>query len=150
MGAHVSRAQHDRRELAVAVKEMPSGLGSVQTILADKGYDNSQQIAEVEARTGAVVLCPPQEPPERAQASRYAPRPLRAERLRRRARMRTRLATPEGRALYRKRNISEAQFAMIKRAMGFTEFHLRGHAKVSLEWMLVCLAANCRKLSGPN
>ena len=34
----------------------------------------------------------------------------------------------------------------VKQAMGFRQFHLRGHPKVELEWNLVCLAYNFRRL----
>ena len=37
-------------------------------------------------------------------------------------------------------------FGIIKSAMGFTHFHLRGAQKVAAEWLLVALAYNCRRL----
>jgi hypothetical protein len=40
----------------------------------------------------------------------------------------------------------EPIFGIIKEAMGFRRFSLRGHAKVSLEWNLVCLAYNLKRL----
>ena len=147
--AHVSKAVNDRKELAVAVEQLPADMGTPEVIVADTGYDNSGQIETVEQRTGAVVLCPPQEPPPNplAKPSRYRQDHPRRIREVRRALMRERLADDTYRVRYRQRNISEANFALIKHNMGFTRFHLRGYEKVGIEWLLVCLAANCRKLS---
>ena len=38
----------------------------------------------------------------------------------------------------------EPVFSVLKRAMGFTHFRLRGFAGVEIEWQLVTLAYNCR------
>ncbi|MBA4149332.1 MAG: transposase, partial [Verrucomicrobia bacterium] len=37
-------------------------------------------------------------------------------------------------------------FGIIKEALGFRHFRLRGQKKVSLEWTLVCLAYNLKRL----
>jgi transposase len=67
---------------------------------------------------------------------------------------REKLRTGEGKAIYGKRNHTvEPVFGIIKEAMGFREFRLRGKEKVSGEWTLVCLAYNLKRLhklfSGP-
>jgi transposase len=61
--------------------------------------------------------------------------------------MRHRTATAAGRALYKLRQQTvEPVFGIIKAAMGFRRFSLRGLEKVNLEWDLVCLAYNVRRL----
>ena len=40
----------------------------------------------------------------------------------------------------------EPVFGVIKEAMGFRQFHLRGSPKVELEWDLVTLAYNMRRM----
>ena len=40
----------------------------------------------------------------------------------------------------------EPVFGIIKEALGFRRFHLRGLAKVNLEWTLVRLAYNIKRL----
>lgn len=56
-------------------------------------------------------------------------------------------ATAAGKALYKQRQQTvEPVFGIIKSAMGFRQFLLRGKAKVSLEWSLVTLAYNMRRL----
>ena len=41
----------------------------------------------------------------------------------------------------------EPVFGIIKAAMGFRRFSLRGKAKVALEWTLVTLSYNLRRLN---
>ena len=61
--------------------------------------------------------------------------------------MRLRTATVAGRALYKLRQQTvEPAFGIIKEVLGFRRFSLRGLAKVSLEWELVCLAYNFKRL----
>jgi hypothetical protein len=58
-----------------------------------------------------------------------------------------RLATPEGKAIYRRRApVAEGTFAGIKSAMGIRRFLLRGLAKVRTEWLWICTAFNLGKL----
>lgn len=38
-------------------------------------------------------------------------------------------------------------FGIIKSAMGFTRFHLRGIHNVAAEWTLAALAYNCRRIN---
>ena len=42
----------------------------------------------------------------------------------------------------------EPTIGLIKTALGFRRFSLRGLAKVKLEWELVALAFNCRRIVG--
>jgi transposase len=63
------------------------------------------------------------------------------------ARMRAKLDSEEGRALYRRRKaIVEPTFGQIREARGFRRFLLRGLSKVRDEWALVCTAHNMVKL----
>jgi len=58
-----------------------------------------------------------------------------------------RLKTAVGQALYRwRKQTVEPVFGIIKEVMGFRRFRLRGRAKVSLEWTLVCLSYNLRRV----
>ena len=63
------------------------------------------------------------------------------------ARMIHRTATTAGRAAYRLRQQTvEPVFGIIKEALGFRRFRLRGLDKVALEWTLVTLAYNLKRL----
>ena len=61
--------------------------------------------------------------------------------------MAAKLDSEEGRALYRLRQQTvEPVFGIIKAALGFTGFSLRGLDKVAGEWDLVALSYNCKRL----
>jgi len=61
--------------------------------------------------------------------------------------MAEKLKTPAGRKIYRQRaSTVEPVFGIIKAALGFRQFLLRGLKKVSGEWNLVCLAYNLKRL----
>ncbi len=61
--------------------------------------------------------------------------------------MRARLEQPGARAKYRLRKQTvEPVFGVLKWAMGFTHFRLRGFAGAEIEWQLATLAYNCRRI----
>jgi hypothetical protein len=61
--------------------------------------------------------------------------------------MKQKLEQPDKQALYRLRQQTvEPVFGIIKEPMGFRRFLLRGVEKVHLEWQLVTLAYNCKRL----
>jgi transposase len=61
--------------------------------------------------------------------------------------MREKLGSAPGKALYAARKqIVEPVFGMIKSARGIRKFLLRGLAKVSAEWQLICLTHNLLKI----
>jgi hypothetical protein len=62
--------------------------------------------------------------------------------------MRQRLSTVAGKTMYRLRQCSiEPGFGIIKAALGFRGFRLRGLENVRTEWSLISLAFNCRRLA---
>jgi transposase len=64
-----------------------------------------------------------------------------------RAKMRARLDTAEGRALYRRRRVTvEPVFGNIKANLGFRRFTRRGLGAVRSEWRLICSTHNLLKL----
>jgi hypothetical protein len=61
--------------------------------------------------------------------------------------MARRLKTAAGKALYRLRKQTvEPVFGIIKEVMGFRRFLLRGRTKVALEWTLVCVSYNLKRI----
>jgi transposase len=58
-----------------------------------------------------------------------------------------RMATPEGRAIYKARAPGiEGVFGIIKSILGIRRFTLRGLTKVRIEWSWICTAYNLKKL----
>jgi transposase len=145
VATHVSGATNDSRHLGPTLKAIPTQLGSVQTVVADAGYDSVEQIAEVEKQSGATVYCPPRQHLNLPSGNREYGwrRGRRAARLARHALVNT----ERGKALMRlRRTTVEPLFGQIKSVLGFRRFHLRGLEGVRGEWTLVTLAYNMRRL----
>jgi hypothetical protein len=130
----------DNGELLSMIEAVRNNLGELpKQILADSGYRSEQAFAALEEQGVKALVAlgregknPAAIDPESYPAS---------------ARMAQRLATPEGKAQYRRRKvIPEPVFGWIKHVMGFRQFSLRGLTKVTGEWSLVCLALNVRRM----
>jgi transposase len=147
VACRVTASTNDRQQMAANVEGIDPRLGCPDTILSDTGFDNSSQIHTLQSQ-GLQVLCPPQNGPPRA-----AGRPVRRSAARQavfdeRAKRRALMDSPEGRRLYNRRTPSiEPVFHVLKNILGFGRFSLRGLKNVSLEWKLLALAFNCRKLA---
>jgi transposase len=154
LGQHVSQSASDYGELENGVISVPGKAGNPEAVLADAGYVNADAFDRLEEQ-GVEIYCSVHR--EDAHSERhYDFRPQKAsargvkqptdERL---VAMRDKLRTEEGKALYAKRNHTvEPVFGIIKEAMGFRGFSLRGKEKVSGVWTLVCVAYNLRRLHG--
>ena len=147
-GAHVVNATNDRQQLRAGVESIPASLPRPKVVLADSGYDNAAEIEAVEAGGQTLVYCRPQGQKQTSGGKVYRRTRSRKRLSQQREKMRRRLAQPEGARLYARRQVwSEAPFHVIKNILGFRRFHLRGLGKVNLEWQLVALAYNCRKIA---
>ena len=147
LGAHLSDAPNDSNQLQPVLQALAPEAGHAVAVLVDKGYDNTEQIARAEREHALLVLCPAQRRPN---AKEHNPkRRGRAEwKWQQRRLMEQRFLCPLWRALYRRRQPSaEAVFARIKTHLGFRRFQVWGKRAATTEWMLVCLAHNCRLLA---
>jgi transposase len=150
VAARVCDEPGDRRQLLPTVAAIPSSLGCPTAVLADTGFDNQRQIAQVERRGQTVVYCCAQ-PVAQSSTTGWQPRGHQRRTAEARARMRQRLESPAGRALYRLRAITvEPVIGILKSVLGFRQFHLRGLTRVQTEWQLLALAFNCRRLAKHN
>ncbi len=150
VGKCVTEHPNDKKELVPTVQTVDPSVREVSHVLTDSGYYSAEAVTAVEKDEGPTVYAAmerqshhrtvedlekkpePVAPPANAPVDE---------------KMRHRLRTKEGRALYalRKQTV-EPVFGIIKEVMGFRRFMLRGKAKVSLEWTLVTLAYNFRRL----
>jgi transposase len=147
VAADVVRDTNDIKQLQPMVRQVINHLGAPAQVLADTGYENVPQIQAVEAASPTIVLCPPARSGNARLATRFK-RPWRERSKALREQMRQRLLTPAGKALYGLRKTTvEPAIGIIKAALGFRSFRLRGLAKVQTEWILVSLALNCRRLA---
>lgn len=152
VGQHVSQSPSDGGELEKAVASIPSRLGKLEAALADAGYGNADAFDRLE-KEGIELYCSVHR--EDAHSERhYDFRPEKQSKREvkeptdpRLIKMRDKLRSEEGKAIYGRRNHTvEPVFGIIKEAMGFRGVSLRGKEKVTGEWTLVCLAYNLKRL----
>ena len=150
VGPRVSQAANDKRELVPDAAAVRSHV-SAETLLIDSGFVSEAAVTAVEkAAPGLTIIAATQREPHGRTVAQLEKRPDPpapppeapfAERLRHRT------GTAAGRALYKLRQQTvEPVFGIIKEVLGFRRFCLRGLAKVTLEWELVCLAYNLKRL----
>ncbi len=139
----------DQPTFAATVLAMEETIGLPRAVLADAGYASGPAVAELEAHGIEPLVAIARTQPHRPYDFRPPPEPKPERRIAEpwRLAMKAKLDSADGKARYRKRKQTvEPVFGIIKSAMGFTRFHLRGTQKVAAEWLLVALAYNCRRL----
>lgn len=148
----VSQAPNDKKELLVEnVKVIDPVIDSVDTVLVDSGFVSEAAIQEVE-RGGAariVLAAIKRETHHRSvrDLEKKDDPPAPGEDASFQEKMAHRVATKEGRRKYKQRQQTiEPVFGIIKETISFRRFSLRGQVKVALEWTLVCVAYNLRRL----
>ncbi len=156
VGERVSQAPNDKQELVPTVAAIAPAAGPVATVLADNGFFYSaaavQQVEQAAdgTPTGTTVYAPLDKTSHHrrvADLEKQPEPPAPAAGASTSEVMRHRLKTTAGKALYKLRQQTvEPVFGIIKAAMGFRQFRLRGPVKVATEWTLVCLAYNLRRL----
>lgn len=155
VGERVTQAPNDKQQLVPTVAAVAGPVGPVDKVLADSGFYSEEAVCAIEQNnkgtpTGTTVYAALERTGHHRSIAQLekqpdpdspAPEASMAEQ------MRHRLRTKAGKALYRLRQQTvEPAFGIIKTAMGFRRFLLRGIDKVSTEWTLVCLAYNLRRL----
>ena len=140
----------DKREVAPtldALDALPAALGQPVGLLADTGHFSRANVAHCEAAGLTPHIATGREAHNVPLAERRASPPPCPEDADPATRMAHRLQTPEGRALHaRRKSTVETVFGIIKEAMGFRRFHLRGLQAVRGEWTLTCLAWNLKRM----
>ena len=143
----------DQGQLQPGVEAVSAEVGEVKAVLADSGYGDGAQVEALQARGIEAYVSVQAEAAQLARTHDFRPahrrseRPVAEPKAPWRVAMKAKLSTDEGRARYRKRwSTVEPVFGVIKAAMGFRQFRLRGLENVRGEWQLVCLAYNFRRL----
>jgi transposase len=139
----------DAPSFAATILAMDKTIGLPQVVLADAGFASGAAVAELEARKIEPLVAIARTQPHRPYDFRPPPKPQPERRIAEpwRIAMKAKLETEEGKARYKKRKQTvEPVFGIVKSAMGFTRFHLRGIDNVAAEWLLTALAYNCRRL----
>ena len=153
VSGYVCNEPNDKLELSRMTAQLQKeGRAPENYFLADKGYYSSLEIEDLERSRNYKLIIPPTHSSTRSSsAQRYGRNHPRAKMARLKRKMLRRLKTNQGKRIYQARNFtSEGCFATVKNAMGFTQFSLRGLKGANIEWELVKIAHNCRKLCGMN
>lgn len=150
VGNHLSQAPNDKQELKPALDklaQLPTELGKVTNMLADTGYFSASNVSICEDQNITPYIAVKREGHHQQVLDRFnepPPLPDGADAV---ESMKHRLKTKAGKAVYAKRKSTvEPVFGIIKAAMGFRQFLLRGLDAVTGEWNLVCVAYNLKRL----
>ncbi len=147
---NVARTPSDAPTFEATILQLRETLGQPETVLGDAGYASGAAVGALEAR-GIEVLVPISRPDNERIYDFRPPKPdakpppePKAEW---RIAMKEKLQTEDAKAKYKRRKCTvEPVFGIIKNVLGFTRFSLRGLENVKLEWLLVTLAYNCKRL----
>jgi transposase len=147
----VAQATNDKQQFVPVLEQLqtlPATLGAVTAIAADAGYyseANVQACADAGITPYLAIRREAHHTWLAAQLRKADPEP--AAHATAVEQMAHRLQTKDGRDLYAKRKSTvETVFGIVKSAMRFRTFLLRGLEKVSGEWTLVCTAYNFKHL----
>ena len=150
VAADVVQAPNDKQQLEPMldkIEALPERLGAVETLLADAGYFSAANVEACREASLEPLIAMGRQPHHPPLGERFAkegpapenPTPVEA--------MAHRLKTPEGRKLYAlRKQTPEPVFGIIKSALGFRQFSLRGLDKVRGEWSLVTMAWNLKRM----
>jgi len=146
----VVQAANDKQQLPPMLGKlgaMPEELGKAETLLADAGYFSEANVQACVAAGIDPLIAMGRQPHHPSLDERFAlappppdnPTPVEA--------MAHRLKTPEGKKLYAlRKQTPEPVFGIIKSALGFRQFLLRGLDNVRGEWTLVTMAYNMKRM----
>ncbi len=156
VGQRVSVAPNDKQELAATVAAIsPVVIAEVKTVLADSGFYSEAMVQAVEQKRdgisrGLTVYAAVDKQTHHKRVADLLPQPEPPplpENASAKEKMAHRMKTQAGKTLYKLRKQTvEPVFGIIKEVLGFRRFLLRGREKVSLEWLLVCVSYNFKRL----
>jgi transposase len=146
----VVQAANDKRQVEPMLGQLaalPPELGQVETLLADTGYFSEANVQACAAADIDPLIAMGRQAHHPPLAARFAPDPPPPEQPTPLEAMAHRLHTREGKTLYAlRKHTPEPVFGIIKAALGFRQFLLRGLNKARGEWSLVTMAYNLKRL----
>ena len=149
-GTNVVQAANDKQQVGPMLKELaalPEVLGSVGTLVADTGYFSEANIKICRDDQITPLIAVKRESHHPDPLERFTeppPLPAGATEV---EKMRHILKTKQGREIYAKRKSTvEPVIGIVKSALGFRQFLLRGLENVNGEWNLVALGWNLKRM----
>ena len=140
----------DAPSFAATILGMEATIGLPKTVLADTGFASADAVAALKARAIEPLVAIGRTQPHRPYDFRPPPSHKTPRQIKEpwRLTMKAKLETEDAKTLYKRRKQTvEPVFGIIKSAMGFLRFHLRGLQNVATEWTLTALAYNRRRFA---
>jgi len=147
----LTQAANDKQQITpmlAVLAGLPEDLGTVEQLLADNGYFSAANAAQCVTAGITPLLAAGRDAHHPHWEDRFTEPPALVEPASAVEQMKHRLQTGTGRKLYalRKQTV-EPVFGIIKSAMRFRQFLLRGLAGVTGEWTLVTMAWNIKRMA---
>ena len=145
VAATVTQAANDTAQLVPMLQSVETTLGQKpMRVSADAGSFSATQVTDPALQDIDLYVPPDRQRHGEAVPSASDPPPPDAPVI---VQMRHKLQPVAGRTVYTLRKaIVEPVFGQIKAGRGFRRFAFRGQAKVTAEWLLICLTHNLLKL----
>ena len=147
VGAYSNAHANDKEEFIPAVASVDVELGVVTTAVADSGYYSENNVLKIQEKDIEPIIAMSREKHNSFLETYLMKQELQEGDITVAGQMRQRLKSREGSVTYKKRKQTvEPVFGIIKEALGFRRFSLRGEKQTDGEWSLVCLAYNLKRL----
>jgi len=148
VAATLTQAANDKQQLVPVLAEVKTNAGRLpEKVTADSGYFSTAAVTNEALKSVDLYVTPDSgKKTELVEelATESSPKELDKDV---KARMREKLQTENGRAVYKQRKmIVEPVFGQVKEVRGFRRFSFRGLRKNEAEWSLICLTHNLLKL----
>jgi transposase len=149
VAATLTQAVNDKQQLVPILAEVKANVGRLpEKVTADSGYFSTMAVTSEALNSVDLYVTPDRGKKTEAEAelNSASPPPSDVDQdvI---ARMREKLKTEPGRAVYKQRKmIVEPVFGQVKEVRGFRRFSFRGLQKNEAEWRLICLTHNLLKL----
>ena len=145
VAADLTQETVDNHQLLPMIQQIEENLGcKPEKVSADAGYWSPENATDIKVEGIDLHIATGRDKHGAAAEMAEGSAPPGA---RPRERMRHKLRTEAGRAVYKMRKaIVEPVFGQIKERLGFRRFSLRGKQNVRCEWRLVCAVSNLLKL----
>lgn len=152
LGTYVTNEGNDKQQLKPALESVDPELRNVTELMADSGYFSEQAVEEIQQDTSrnTEVYCAVERTPHGRTVKDLEQKDCESqddEKMSTKDKMKLKLKTKKGRECYKLRKQTvEPVFGIAKSALRFRQFLLRGLDKVNIEWDLVALAYNLKRL----
>jgi transposase len=144
----LSNHPNDQQEAVPTVDAIPAELGRPPAAALDTGYFGAPNVTALERRGIEPYIATGREPHHQTWQERFLEQPTPpTDTASLKEKMAYKLRTEIGKAIYGLRKCTvEPVIGIIKEALGFRQFSLRGLTAATGEWCLVCLAFNIKRL----